>query len=212
MAVYKLSGTSVKNGRTEYSSFLAGNPKFTPNSYESISTVTVGSGGAADIEFTSIPATYTHLQIRAICKSDQTGTSGEFEGLALRFNSDTGSNYARHFVRGNGSTATAGSDGSQTLMSIGLQPDAGYSSVSQMFSAQILDILDYANTNKYKTIRNLNGFDSNNTGTNVGAIQFSSGLWMSTSAITSIKFSSGGSFNRGFTQYSQFALYGIKGA
>ena len=212
MAVYKLSGTSVKNGRTNYSSFLAGNPAVQFTSYESIATVTVGSGGASDIEFTSIPATYTHLQIRAICKSDQTGTSGEFEGLALRFNSDTGSNYARHFMRGSGATATAGNSVSQTFMSIGLQPDTGYSSVSQMFSAQILDILDYANTNKYKTVRNLNGFDSNNTGTNVGAIQFSSGLWMSTSAITSIKFSSGGSFNRGFTQYTQFALYGIKGA
>lgn len=180
--------------------------------FESIATVSVGSGGAADIEFTSIPATYTHLQIRAICKSNQTGTSGEWEGLALRFNSDANSNYARHFLRGSGAAVTAGSSTSQTFISIGLQPDTGYSSVSQMFSAQILDILDYANTNKYKTVRNLSGFDSNNTGTNVGALQLSSGLWMSTSAITSIKFSSGGSFNRGFTQYTQFALYGIKGA
>jgi len=209
--VYKLSASSV-TGRTNYGSMLAGNPAFVPTDFESIATVTVGSGGTGNITFSSIPSTYTHLQIRAICKSNQTGTSGEFEGLALRFNSDTNSNYAHHFIRGSGAAATAGSSASQAFMSIGLQPDTGYSSVSQMFSAQILDILDYANTNKYKTVRNLNGFDSNNTGTNVGALQLSSGLWMSTSAITSIELSSGGSFNRGFTQYTQFALYGIKGA
>jgi hypothetical protein len=34
--------------------------------YESIATVSVGGGGAADVEFTSIPGTYTHLQIRAL--------------------------------------------------------------------------------------------------------------------------------------------------
>jgi hypothetical protein len=181
-------------------------------SFESIATVTVGSGGTSYIDFTSIPSTFTHLQIRAICKSSQTGTSGEYEGLALRFNSDSGSNYARHYLRGNGATASAGVSTSQTFASIGLEPDTGYSSVSQMFSAQVVDILDYANTSKYKTIRLLGGFDSNNTGTNVGAINIGSGLWMSTSAVTSIRFTSGGSFDRGFTEYSHFALYGIKGA
>ena len=40
-------------------------------SYESIQTVTVGLGGAANVEFTSIPATYTHLQIRGISKTDR---------------------------------------------------------------------------------------------------------------------------------------------
>jgi hypothetical protein len=38
-------------------------------SYESIATVTVGGGGAATVAFTSIPATYTHLQIRGIGRS-----------------------------------------------------------------------------------------------------------------------------------------------
>ena len=201
---------SIKN-KLRRGNLLVGNDAYIPSDYESIATVSVGSGGTSYIDFTSIPSTYTHLQIRAICKSNQTGTSGEFEGLAVRFNSDSGSNYARHFLRGNGSTASAGASTSQTFASIGLEPDTGYSSVSQMFAGQVIDILDYANTNKYKTIRLLGGFDSNNTGTNVGAINFGSGLWMSTSAITSIRFASGGSFDRGFTQYSHFALYGIKG-
>jgi hypothetical protein len=34
------------------------------NTYEAIATVEVGSGGAADIEFTSIPGTYTDLAIK----------------------------------------------------------------------------------------------------------------------------------------------------
>jgi hypothetical protein len=199
---------SLKSGVLSRST-MVGNTLIYPGSFESIATVTVGAGGSSFIDFTSIPSTYTHLQIRAICKSNQTGTSGEFEGLALRFNSDSGSNYARHFLRGNGATVSVGSSTSQTFASIGLEPDTGYSSVSQMFASQVIDILDYANTSKYKTIRLLGGFDSNNTGTNVGAINFCSGLWMSTSAVTSIRFASGGSFDRGFTQYSHFALYGV---
>ncbi len=183
-----------------------------PGEFNSISTVTVGSGGTSSVSFTSIPATYTHLQIRALSKSNQTGTSGEFEGLSLRFNSDSGSNYAYHYTRGNGTSVSSGNASSQTFMSIGLQPDTGYSSASSMFAGHILDIVDYANTNKYKTLRGLGGYDSNNTGTNTGVVNITSGLWMSTSAITSITLTSGGSFNRGFTEYTQFALYGITGS
>ena len=73
-----------------------------PNSYESIETVTVGSGGSATVSFTSIPATYTHLQIRGIART-ATNVS-----LGLQFNSDTGSNYSRHFLNGNGSSAASG--------------------------------------------------------------------------------------------------------
>jgi hypothetical protein len=79
--------------------------------------------------------------------------------------------------------------------------------VANMFSASIVDILDYANTSKYKTIRVLAGADVNNqTGTTFG---LSSGSWRSTSAVTSITIGTSG-FN--FAQYTQFALYGIKGA
>jgi hypothetical protein len=68
----------------------------------------------------------------------------------------------------------------------------------------ICDVLDYANTNKFKTLRSLTGNDRNGS----GSIWLDSGLWRSTSAITSIKFTTG----TAFAQYSQFALYGIKGA
>jgi hypothetical protein len=80
-----------------------------------------------------------------------------------------------------------------------------------MFGAGIVDILDYANTNKYKTIRSLTGHDHNGVIAGIHAIvNLNSGSWRSTSAINSIVIGvvSGTAFN----QYSSFALYGIKGA
>ena len=162
--------------------------------FESIATVSVGSGGSSTITFSSIPATYTHLQIRAILK--QSIGSGAF----ARFNSDTGSNYARHRLQGNGSSASAAGDASQDKVLI--NTSQGFSD----FGTIVMDILDYANTNKYKTERHLFGIDLNGS----GQVGLESNLWQSTSAITSIEFISPNGGN--YAQYSHFALYGIKSA
>jgi hypothetical protein len=77
--------------------------------------------------------------------------------------------------------------------------------LSNLFAGYVIDILDYANTNKNKTIRSLAGSDANGSGT----IWFGSIAWLSTSAITSLSFNIESGSN--FTQYSSFALYGIKG-
>jgi hypothetical protein len=89
-------------------------------SYESIATVTVGGGGSARCYFSSIPATYTHLQIRSIASIADSPR--------------------------NGATANA-------------------------FGVGIIDILDYANTNKYKTIKSLDGCDLNGAGVIVYLVQ-----------------------------------------
>jgi hypothetical protein len=163
------------------------------NSYESIATVTVGSGGAANVEFTSIPATYTHLQLRYIFKHDSTETTTK-----IQLNSDTGNNYTRHRLTGDGSSVSAAAATSTSFIGSG-----SASGTANIFSAAVLDILDYTNTNKYKTLRLLTGFDTNGG----GSIQLLSSLWMNTNAITSIKFF----FDSGnFNQYSQIALYGVK--
>ena len=81
MAVSKFSTNSLKTP-LKYSSFLAGNAAVIGTSYESIATTTVGSGGASSITFSSIPATYAHLQIRGIFKPSAACW------LGLRFNSD----------------------------------------------------------------------------------------------------------------------------
>jgi len=170
--------------------------------YESIATVTVGSGGSADIEFTSIPADFAHLQIRAIARTT-TGSSAGADWVLGRVNADSGSNYSRHYLYGYGSGVTANGETSQTSFRAGLAPMDG--TTASMYGAFVIDILDYADTNKYKTLRVLLGSDRNGAGEMI----FQSNLWMSTSAITSIKLYP--EVNN-FKQYSHFALYGIKGA
>ena len=169
--------------------------------FESIATVTVGSGGSSDVTFSSIPATYSHLQIRGMAKDSNSTT----QQLRFQINTDTGNNYAYHQLYGTGSSVSAGAAASQALISNAYA--VALNNVTSVFGVSIIDILDYANTNKYKTVRSLHGTDVNGTD---GYVGITSGLWQSTSAITSIKFYLTGGAN--FAQYSTFALYGIKGA
>jgi hypothetical protein len=182
-----------------YYDMLAGNTTFVDSIFDSIETVTVGAGGQATISFTAIPATYKHLQIRAITKDTQ--ASGA-HSLRMQFNSDTGSNYTYHALTGDGSSASSGALTSQTNLFPGYVMGTTGTSV---FAASIHDILDYANANKYKVIRTLSGVDNNGSG-NMGLF---SGLWINTNAITSITILPATSTN--FSQYSSFALYGIRG-
>ena len=171
-----------------------------PTSYESIATTTVGSGGTATITFSSIPATYTHLQIRGIGRSTTANTG--VDNVYVTVNSDSGANYARHHIIGNGTTASASAASSTNQAVLG--DIARNNNTSGMFGAFVIDILDYANTNKYKTVRSILGYEQN---TSDGGVNLNSGNWRSTSAITSIKlYPASGNFN----QYSSFALYGVK--
>jgi len=171
------------------------------SSYESIATVTVGSGGTGTVSFTSIPSTYTHLQIRGITRGTRSNIN---TNVYFGFNSDTTTgNYYGHGLSGDGSSAGA-------LAKIGTSTNALIVSIAatgaaNTFGGFVIDILDYANTNKYKTTRSLNGYEDNSA----GAMFLQSGLWMSTSAITSIQITDP---LGNFAQYSSFALYGIKGA
>ena len=174
---------------------------FVPNSYESISTVSVTSN-TASVTFSSIPATYTHLQIRGINRLSTAGT--DTLSTIMQFNSDTGSNYTTsHVLYGTGASASAGASGtSQTSMVMVNTPKDG--NTASAFGIFVCDILDYANTNKYKTIRCLGGYDGNDTN---GIVTFRSSAWMNTNAVTSITLAPS---NDNFVQYSHFALYGIK--
>jgi len=172
--------------------------------YESIATTTVGSGGASSITFSSIPATYTHLQIRLLSKS--TNTAATDDGIYFRFNSDATAKYTRHYLYGTGASVGAGGASTlQTFMSLGDTTTQGNG--ANIFGVTIVDVLDYANTNKYKTGRGIGGYDANGSGINWVA----SGSWQDTTAITSVTMTMvGGTYN--FAEYSHAALYGIKGA
>jgi hypothetical protein len=170
-------------------------------SYESIATTVVGSGGQATITFASIPATYSHLQIRAIGRTDRAST---LDGFRIQFNNiTTTAQYRSHFLGGNGSTAFSGDE----LNTAGVvnQRFSGASSTASMFGASVIDILDYADTNKNKTVRCLGGTDQNGS----GEVYLTSGVWMNTAAISEIDIVP--NIGTNFSQYSSFALYGIKG-
>ena len=168
------------------------------NSYESISTATVGSGGASSVTFSSIPATYKHLQVRYIGRTDWAVSGADF---LYSLNSDTtNSNYAYHRLGGDGSAAFAQASTSSRIVGINNGSSAGTS----MFGAGVMDILDYTDTNKNTTIRNLVGSDRNGS----GLVGLYSNLWLNTAAVTTLSLIPE---NGNWVQYSSFALYGIKG-
>jgi len=173
---------------------------FIEGDFQSIATIDVTSA-VASIEFTSITSDYTHLQIRGIARSTQAVSSNV---LIMYLNNVTtaASNYSTHLLSGEGSSATAYGSSNDVIQNV---ITAGSNTASN-FGSFCFDILDYTNTNKVKTVRTLGGYDDNGS----GIIRFGSGmLHSSTAAITRIKLQpSGGNL----AQYSQFALYGIKGA
>jgi hypothetical protein len=168
--------------------------------FESIATVTVGAGGSSTITFSSIPATYKHLQVRAISR---TTFAGPATGINARFNSDTGSNYALHQLYGDGSSAASYAASAQSSMSI--STTIGSTGLANAFGVFILDILDYGNINKHKTVRCLVGKELNGSGQ---AALYSS-VWLNSSAVTTLTILPSDGSN--FSQYSSFALYGIRG-
>ena len=158
--------------------------------FESISTTTL-SVAASSVTFSSIPATYTHLQIRYIARATVD------DNTSVRFNGDTASNYSNHYLYGQGASVA-----SAAILSSFFYIDILTAS-STTYNAAIVDILDYANTNKYKTARAIAGIDLNGSGN----VWLASGNWRNTAAITSITlFLSNGNYQ----QYSSFALYGVK--
>lgn len=165
--------------------------------FDSIQTYTVAAGGQSSITFSSIPSTYKHLQIRYIAR----GSSSD-NVFYIQYNSDaTSGNYANHILYGDG-TSTA-STGSLTELGTTYVSIANSSRLASTFAAGIVDILDYTNTNKYKTQRSLTGREDNSAGIAI----FASGLWKNTAAISSITCVP---ISGNFAQYSHFALYGIK--
>jgi hypothetical protein len=179
--------------------FLLGPVAPATAAYESIATAN-GTGASGTITFSSIPSTYKHLQIRGIARSTEVATSNLQN---MRLNGDTGSNYSSHQLIGNGAAASSVAYTAVAWM-YGSEIPCN-SALASTYNSFIIDILDYADTNKYKTIRTLGGMDLNGS----GSIRLTSGNWRSTSAVTSFTLYLG---TGNFPTATNLALYGIKGA
>lgn len=176
--------------------------------FVSIATTTVGSGGASTITFSGIPSVYKHLQIRALSRGTDAGNGGI--NVKLKMNNDSGSNYSWHLFdtyQGAANAVESIAGTTQTSIVSYVQSSAG--NASNIYAGAVIDILDYQNTNKYKTTRTLFGYDINGSTSGYSYVGLYSGLWQSTSAITQIDLTCP---SASFAQYSSFALYGIQGA
>lgn len=180
---------------------LIGNDPYKPGVYESIASAT-GTGSSGTITFSSIPSTYASLQLRIISRDTNAATT--VEGIKVRFNNDSATNYVRHTLKSDGTTASAVGNITQNGIFIETTPQSN--TPANVVGAAIIDIHNYTSTTQNKTLRALAGADLNRT--NAGLIGLTSGLWLNTNAITRIDILATASFS---TQ-TQIALYGIRGA
>jgi len=187
--------------------------------FESIATVLVGASGASQIDFTGIPQTYKHLQIRIMAQTNSTDWNYIVDDGYLRVGNgsiDSGSNYSWHNILAAGTNPSISPQSSSSTTRINWGQSGGVMTNiadGNMFGVCVIDILDYRNPYKNKTIRTMGGSDSNGiTYNNIAArLGLSSGLWMNTSSIDSIRLLPGNATNPKFLQNSHFALYGVRG-
>jgi hypothetical protein len=161
-----------------------------------IASVTLGTAGGTVI-FDNIPQNYTHLQVRITAKN--VGTSGTFDYSWMMING--ASTYAYHRLFGDGSSASSGGGSGSGSIYYAEFPTST-SGYANMFGTAIVDILDYTNTSKNKTIKCLYGHDQNG----VGRTGLYSGFGISTAAVTYVQFNAN-SYN--FAAGSRFDIYGI---
>ena len=163
-----------------------------PATYEPIATNTLGSA-AADVTFSSIPATYTDLVIvyQALAATGN-------PDMTAQLNGDTGSNYSATRLTGNGTAASSARYSTQTFCRF----DEFAAATTTAATMGVISVMNYSNATTYKTLISR----SNQAGLGVETFV---NLWRSTAAITSIKlaFTSGN-----IAAGAVFTLYGIKAA
>ena len=165
--------------------------------YVAIATTTVGAGGAANIDFTSIPATYTDLCILTSVRNTSTSTT-----MYITFNNDTANNYSVRILYGDGSAAGSTSSSSRAnIKNDGGANDSGYT--ASTFANSYIYIPNYLSSNQ-KSV-SIDGVPENNATTTY--MNLAAGLWTGTSAINRITISV---FSGNLAQYSTATLYGIK--
>ena len=189
--------------KQKYGTLLGPNSAFIPGHYESIATVSVNGSGASSIDFTSIPTTYQHLQVRGMVRQSGAGTG--LANLVYRFNNDpltngdtSSSNYVGQYFYGNGTSQGAGISNRNYC-----SDHVNGGATTSAFAMFVMDIYDYQDTNKYRFFRCLSGCDLSGG----GEVTMWSGFWKNTNALNQLTFYPD---NGNFVQYSHVSLYGIK--
>lgn len=204
MAISRLTETTLQSGFPKFDTFWDG--RSAVGSMEPISSITL-TGSQSSIEFNNIPGTYSHLQLRFFVRTNR--STYNTDEVYIYYNNDTtASNYAGHYLMAQNANfpSTAISGGAANFV---VPYYVGANNGSAPFAGWIVDFFDYANTNKFKTIRGIGGADSNgDVSSYCTTPMFNSSLWKNTAAITSIRIVVG--IGTALNQYSSFSLYGIK--
>lgn len=162
--------------------------------YEPIATTTLGTT-AASVTFSSISDAYTDLVIVtnfAMSANDQ-------YAHYVQVNGDTGNNYSRTILYGDGSAAGSARQSNNGSMYFGTwntDMDTTDRAVTTIF------FNNYSNTTTYKTAIGRYNVASKEVGAGVGT-------WRNTAAITSINLATNSTT---YIVGSTFTLYGIKSA
>ena len=151
------------------------------------------------VDFLSVTQSFTHLQLRCFFKSAYAAGPGGLYVTPLFSNTGGGSGYW-HNLSGNGSSTSSGA-GSAYYTGVSSPTNSGTTSI---FASAVIDILDYSNTNKYKTIRTIGGFDANGSGIVGLGSMF---RYDATTAINGFRIDDSG--GGGWLAGSRFDLYGI---
>lgn len=190
MGIRSLSSASVATG-TKRSKFWDQTAATIDTSYVSLGSVKLASN-TSSVTFSSIPATYKHLEVRIFARKE----SGGNDAYVMHLNGDT--------TNGNYAYYAFGGDGTAFVQS--LIDSANIGSVrDNAWNTTVITIPDYTNTNKVKSYQSLSG-SSSQTG---GSSFYVGGVWDNTAVINSLRFTN--TANSNFITGSVFALYGIKG-
>jgi len=160
--------------------------------FDLIQTVTVGSGGAASIAFTSIPQTYTDLQVLVSGRTDGSGN-----GINISFNGNT-SNYSNRAVQGNGSNVSSYGTYNRNA---GMINDS--SQTASVFGSTVIYVLNYAGS----TFKSYSADSASEHNSSTSYLNLVAGLWSDVAAITSLTISP---MFGNFVYHSSASLYGIK--
>jgi hypothetical protein len=169
------------------------------NTFIKIATVTVGAAGAASIDFTSIPSTYTDLCIKVSARDARAVVASS---IVLQINGSTASSGIYRRIYGDGTSAFSDYSSGDTTVQSGHSD--GNSATANTFGNVEIYIPNYAGSAN-KTFLSDGVAETNATTTFMSLV---AGIWANTAAITQITIKPATAVN--FLQYSTATLYGIK--